>query len=180
MPAFSGVIDDILINVLLQPIDGPGNVLGAAGACFIRTAGGLPVFGLMFFDTADLEFLETNSLLDEVIVHEMGHVLGFSGGFFNLNIPGEFQRSLLASPNTADPRFLGQHAIAMYTTMGAKGPIPIEGTPRPCATWATRRRLWASPTSSRPEPWSILVRNPALALGQSRRPMVSTSATARS
>ena len=103
MPAFSGVIDDILINVLLQPIDGPGNVLGAAGACFIRTAGGLPVFGLMFFDTADLEFLETNNLLDEVIVHEMGHVLGFSSGFFN-------RAGLLANAGagTTDPRVPGQ------------------------------------------------------------------------
>ena len=31
MPAFSGVIDDILINVLLQPIDGPGNDAGGRG-----------------------------------------------------------------------------------------------------------------------------------------------------
>ena len=83
MPAFSGVIDDVLINVLLQRIDGPGNVLGAAGACFFRTEDGIPVFGLMFFDVDDLAFLETNNLLDEVIVHEMGHVLGFSGFFFN-------------------------------------------------------------------------------------------------
>ncbi|HEX7337774.1 MAG TPA: leishmanolysin-related zinc metalloendopeptidase [Gemmatimonadales bacterium] len=123
MPAFSGVIDDILINVLLQPIDGPGNILGAAGACFIRTAGGLPVFGLMFFDVADLAFLETNNLLDEVIVHEMGHVLGFSGGFFN-------RAGLLANvfPGTTDPRFLGKTALGKYRMLGGSElTIPIEG-----------------------------------------------------
>jgi hypothetical protein len=126
MPAFSGVIDDVLINVLLQEIDGPGNVLGAAGACFIRTTGGLPVFGLMFFDVADLEFLETNNLLDEVIVHEMGHVLGFSSGFFN-------RAGLLAIPNTADPRFLGKLARGKYHMLGGRDrSVPLEGVGGRC------------------------------------------------
>ena len=126
MPAFSGVIDDVLINVLLQPIDGAGGVLGAAGACFFRTANGIPVFGLMFFDVADLAFLETNNLLDEVIVHEMGHVLGFSGFFFN-------RAGLLANPNTSDPRFLGATAIGKYRMLGGRlETVPIEGlTPPP-------------------------------------------------
>lgn len=133
LPAFDGVIDDIMINVLLQPIDGPGNILGAAGACLVRTNDWLPVYGLMFFDTADLDFLEGLGLLDEVIVHEMGHVLGFSGGIFNL------QRSLLANPNTVDPRFLGRHAIAQYTALGGKGTVPIEGLP--CGL-GTRNSHW--------------------------------------
>jgi Leishmanolysin len=130
LPAFTGTIDDIMINVLLQPIDGPGAVLGRAGACFVRTNDGLPLYGVMFFDTADLAFLEQNNLLDEVIVHEMGHVLGFSGGIFNLNIPGVFQRTLLANPNTTNPRFLGEEATAKYTSLGGKLPsVPIEGLP---------------------------------------------------
>ena len=123
MPAFSGTIDDLLINVLLQPIDGPGNILGAAGACFFRTADGIPVFGLMFFDVADLDFLETNNLLDEVIVHEMGHVLGFSGFFFN-------RAGLLANvfAGTTDPRFLGNRAIGKYHMLGGRlKTVPIEG-----------------------------------------------------
>jgi hypothetical protein len=140
LPAFTGVIDDIMINVLLQPIDGPGSVLGAAGACYVRTNDGLPLYGLMFFDVDDLAFLEQNNLLDEVIVHEMGHVLGFSGGIFNLNIPGVFQRNLLANPNTADPRFLGDVAIAMYSSLGGTQPtVPIEGTP--CGA-GTRNSHW--------------------------------------
>ena len=123
MPSFSGVIDDVLINVILQPIDGAGNILGAAGACFIRTAGGLPVFGLMFFDVADLDFLETNNLLDEVIVHEMGHVLGFSSGFFR-------RAGLLANAGagTTDPRFLGKTALGKYRMLGGRDlTIPLEG-----------------------------------------------------
>jgi Leishmanolysin len=140
LPEFTGVIDDIMINVLLQTIDGPGGILGQAGACFVRLSDGLPLYGVMFFDTDDLAFLEENSLLDEVIVHEMGHVLGFSGGIFNLNIPGEFQRTLLANPNTTDPRFLGRLARAMYFSLGGRQPtVPIEGLP--CGP-GTRNSHW--------------------------------------
>ena len=128
LPAFNGVIDDIMINVVLRTIDGPGGILGQAGACFVRLSDGLPLYGVMFFDTDDLAFLEANSLLDEVIVHEMGHVLGFSGGIWNLNIPGIFQRTLLENPNTVDPRFLGSHARAKYRSLGGQlVSIPVEG-----------------------------------------------------
>jgi hypothetical protein len=130
MPAYSDPIDDILINVLLQPIDGPGNILGAAGACFVRGEDGLPNFGLMFFDVADLAFLETNNLLDEVVVHEMGHVLGFSRGIFNLSFPG-FSRHLLditAGSVDPDPRFLGKLAFGKYRMLGGRlSTVPIEG-----------------------------------------------------
>jgi hypothetical protein len=140
LPAFNGVIDDIMINVLLQEIDGPGGILGQAGACFVRLSDGLPLYGVMFFDTEDLDFLEQNNLLDEVIVHEMGHVLGFSGGIFNLNIPGEFQRTLLQNPNTTDPRFLGKVARAKYRSLGGRQrTIPIEGLP--CGP-GTRNSHW--------------------------------------
>lgn len=140
LPEFTGVIDDIMINVVLRTIDGPGGILGQAGACFVRTSDGLPLYGVMFFDTDDLAFLEANSLLDEVIVHEMGHVLGFSGGIFNLNIPGVFQRTLLANPNTADPRFLGKLAGAMYLSLGGRQrTVPVEGLP--CGP-GTRNSHW--------------------------------------
>ena len=129
-----------MINVLLQPIDGPGGILGQAGACFVRTTDGLPLYGVMFFDTEDLAFLEQNSLLDEVITHEMGHVLGFSGGIFNLNIPGVFQRTLLQNPNTTDPRFLGKLARAMYLSLGGRQfTVPVEGLP--CGP-GTRNSHW--------------------------------------
>ncbi len=143
IPEFTGTIDDIMINVLLQPIDGPGAVLGAAGACFVRDNDGLPVYGLMFFDVDDLQFLEDNNLLDEVIVHEMGHVLGFSGGIFNLQLP-DFQRNLLLNPNTPNPQFLGKLARAMYITYGGRGKtVPIEGTP--CGS-GTRNSHWDEAT----------------------------------
>jgi leishmanolysin len=119
-PVFDGTIDDILIDVLLQPIDGPGSVLGAAGPCLARTADNLTAYGIMFFDTADLDFLEGLGFFDEVVTHEMGHVLGF-GSLWN------FQRALLTGVGTADPRFVGPLAIAAYDKLGGSGTVPVEG-----------------------------------------------------
>jgi hypothetical protein len=45
--AISGVVDDLLILVSVEYIDGYGGVLGRAGPCLIRTTGSLPVVGIM-------------------------------------------------------------------------------------------------------------------------------------
>jgi len=74
----------------------------------------------MFFDTDDLAFLEQNDILDEVVTHEMGHVLGF-GTLWNFG-----GRSLLQG-TTADPRFVGPNAIAGYHDVGGRGvSVPVE------------------------------------------------------
>jgi leishmanolysin len=119
-PTFNGTIDDILIDVLLQPIDGPGGVLGASGPCLVRASDDLPLYGIMYFDTADLDFLEELGFFDEVVVHEMGHVLGFGTLW-------EFGRDLLDGNGTTDPRFTGPLAIAAYDKLGGNGTVPVEG-----------------------------------------------------
>ena len=117
LPDFTGTVDDIMIDVILQPIDGPGRILGSAGPCFVRNADDLPVYGIMFFDTADLAFLESPGieLLDEVVVHEMGHVLGI-GTLWNF-------RRALRSPSLD---YLGRHGNNQYAEIGGVGPVPIE------------------------------------------------------
>ncbi len=119
-PVFNGTIDDILIDVVLQPIDGPGNILGAAGPCAIRFADDLPAYGLMFFDTEDLDFIASLDLLDEVVIHEMGHVLG-------IGTMWDFNRSLVLGAGSRKPRFTGPVAIRQWHNLGGKGPVPIEG-----------------------------------------------------
>lgn len=118
-PTFNGTIDDILIDVLLQPIDGPGAVLGAAGPCLVRNADFLSLYGIMFFDIDDLDRLEQLGFFDEVVIHEMGHVLGF-GTLWN------FGRNLLEG-GAPDPRFIGPLAIAAYADLGGEGTVPVEG-----------------------------------------------------
>ncbi len=117
-PTFNGIIDDILIHVLLQPIDGPLGILGA-GPCLVRTSDFLSLYGIMFFDIDDLDFLEDLGFLDEVVIHEMGHVLGFGTLW-------EFGRDLLDGTGTADPRFTGPLAIAAYDRLGGSGTVPVE------------------------------------------------------
>ncbi|MGD8700484.1 MAG: hypothetical protein PVJ43_14400, partial [Gemmatimonadales bacterium] len=63
-PAINEVIDDLLIFVTLEPIDGVGGILGSAGPCYIRPGADptpvLSLTGRMRFDTADLANLEAN------------------------------------------------------------------------------------------------------------------------
>jgi hypothetical protein len=73
----------------------------------------------MMFDTADLAYMADLGIFDEVVVHEMGHVLGI-GTLWN------FRRSLLTASLT-DPRFVGLEAIAGYRAVGgASQAIPVE------------------------------------------------------
>jgi hypothetical protein len=127
-PALNRSVDDVLILVTLEPIDGAGNVLGAAGPCFVRTGSRLPVLGVMKFDTADLDVLESSGLLQPVILHEMGHVLGYGTIWTDKN--------LLADPSLTggtDPHFTGAQAISAFNAVGgsnytASAKVPVENT----------------------------------------------------
>jgi leishmanolysin len=140
------LVDDLLIYVSLVAIDGPGKILGQAGPCFIRSSNKLTVIGIMKFDTADLANMETNGTLDDVILHEMGHVLGFG------SIWDDPTKNFLATPSsvcnpppppptnpctvpppTCDTHFTGTQAISAFNTQnggngytGAK--VPVENT----------------------------------------------------
>lgn len=121
----SETVDDLVIFVTLEPIDGPGGVLGTAGPCLIRFGTLLPVAGTMRFDTADLATLESNGLLDDVVLHEMGHVLGIGTLWGSLGF--------LADPAAAggvDPHFTGPSAISAFNALGGSGyggaKVPVE------------------------------------------------------
>ncbi len=129
-PAIGGLIDDIRIHVILDSIDGPGLILGQATPCFIRTAGKLPVHGVMFFDTADVAILEAQGAFDEVIMHEMGHVLGYGTlwrpAFLNL----------LTGGGGSDPAFIGPLGRAAFDRIGGTAytgglKVPLENSGGP-------------------------------------------------
>ena len=123
-PAFSGTVDDLTIDAVITPMDGPGGVLGAAGPCIIRSASGLPAYGVMEFDSADVADLEAAGLLSTVITHEMGHVLGVGSG--------PRWDSLLTGAGTADPRFTGVTARAVWAELGGSSAnVPVENTGGP-------------------------------------------------
>ncbi len=81
-----GAPSQVVINVDLSAIDGAGGTLGSAGPTFGNFGGSFieTTQGDMTFDTADLDGLMTANVFEEVIRHEIGHVLGF-GTLWGLN-----------------------------------------------------------------------------------------------
>lgn len=69
--------DDLVITADLDPIDGTGGILGQAGPTGIRTDTGLPAIGEMTFDEADAEAYYASGQFDDIVLHEMLHVMGF-------------------------------------------------------------------------------------------------------
>jgi hypothetical protein len=129
-PALSGTVDDLRIYVTLEAIDGVGNVLGSAGPCRIRAGSFLPVTGRMRFDTADLASMESSGILEAVILHEMGHVLGI-GTIWSMK--GFLENPSLPSSPGVDTHFDGPNAIAGFNTVGGTvyvsgAKVPVENT----------------------------------------------------
>jgi hypothetical protein len=126
-PETPGPFDDLLIFATIEEIDGEDGILGQAGPCFVRVPGDLTVIGRMTFDEADMLALEADGSLQSVILHEMGHVLGFGtlwGSAGLLEDPADPQ-----NPGAADPHFTGAQALIAFdaaggtTYIGAKVPV---------------------------------------------------------
>jgi subtilisin-like proprotein convertase family protein len=116
-----GLVDDIVITATGPSIDGPGGILGQAGPRSFRAGTFLPSSGIMQFDQADINALIASGQFDEVIVHEMGHVLGIGTIWDDLN--------LLLGNGTPAVRFIGPQAIAEYNGIfgGSATSVPVEG-----------------------------------------------------
>ncbi len=107
-----GMVDDLVIEASGAAIDGVNGILGHAGPDQLRPVSFLPAHGTMEFDTADLASMEASGDLLDVILHEMGHVLGCGTIWSNLN--------LLLNPSQSggsDPRFTGALATQEYNTL---------------------------------------------------------------
>jgi hypothetical protein len=87
----------------------------------------------MRFDTADLAELEQAGLLYEVILHEMGHVIGI-GGFF-WSVKGFLADPWSAEFPDADPHFTGPQAISAFNSAGGNlypgAKVPVENVGGP-------------------------------------------------
>ena len=118
-PAADQVVDDILISVTLDSIDGPFNTLGFAGPCQLRFLDGLPISGRMTFDTADVARLRQSGRLQATILHEMGHVLGIG------TLWQTFQ--LVDGACVGMPTYTGPRGVAAWQGMGGTGSVPVYG-----------------------------------------------------
>ena len=128
-PAISETIDDIIIWVDVPAIDGAGGVLGSAGPCTIRGSNNLTVTGLMRFDSAAIDNMEANGTLDEVILHEMGHVIGIGTLWDDFSFLDFSGNSIVCSYVTAfdtNPTFTGPLGVTEYNNLGGVGDVPLE------------------------------------------------------
>ncbi len=130
-PAIGPVtVDDVLILARIDSIDGPSGILGQAGPCFIRIPGGLTILGRMTFDSADVAALSAQGSLNRVILHEMGHVLGFG----TLWTQAQFNclQNASSPPGTIlDTFFSCAKAVAMFDSIGGTtytggNKVPVE------------------------------------------------------
>jgi len=116
-PAINTVVNSLLILASFDSIDGPGKVLGQAGPCLIRNSNGLTAVGVMEFDTADVAGLINSGQMNEVMLHEMGHVIGF--GTLWDNPPFSWLQQPSNPPTTIlDTYFNGPLALAEFDSLG--------------------------------------------------------------
>jgi hypothetical protein len=101
LPVLNETIDDLVIYASVQDIDGPGKILAEAGPCAFRgrAQGFLTTIGVMEFDSSDLDRMGANGILQDVITHEMLHVLGIGTLWYG--------QGLMANPGTAAVSYVG-------------------------------------------------------------------------
>lgn len=125
-PLVNRPVDDLLVQVtgarlLSSPpeSDGPGRVVGQAGPCGPPRPGiRIIPYARLGIDPADLNQLEAQGSLFDVVLHELGHALGFG------TVPN--WRPLLLNSGTSDPRFAGRQATAEYNSLGGSGNVPVQ------------------------------------------------------
>lgn len=134
LPQLRGVIDDVVIHVVIEPIDGEGGVLGAAGPCFVRNSNLLPTIGIMILDSADVDRMAAQGHLGEVIVHEMGHVLGIGTLWEYMGLLHEPAVAGVTDPLLFDTFFAGWEAIDAFNALGGAvrsgNRVPVQNTGR--------------------------------------------------
>ena len=111
------VIDDLYVTAELKAIDGTGGVLGQAGPIALWSANDLTAAGQMQFDVADALTYSSLGLWDDIVMHELMHVLGF-GSLWNYG-----SHSLVSGTE-----YRGAQAVAAYQTAtgSAAAFIPVE------------------------------------------------------
>ena len=125
IPAINQTINDLVIYVRLATIDGAGKILGQASPCYVNATNKLPIMGFFELDVDDLALLLSQGMLDNVVLHEMGHILG-------IGTLWTYQRSLLVGKGTDDPYFAGTGAVQQFASLGGTSytgtPVPVENS----------------------------------------------------
>jgi len=127
-PPIDRTIDDLLVIVRIAPIDQAFGTLAQAAICVVRPNGGLPVVARLTLDAADVARLEGEGALDDLLLHELAHTLGFG----TLWMPrGLLVNASLPNSRGADTHFPGPSATVAFNAIGgstyaAGQKVPVE------------------------------------------------------
>ena len=121
-------VDDLLVYVRVVDLDGAGGVLARAGPCRLRAGSNLPYVGRIEVDSADVAQMEESGSLTGILLHELGHVLGFgtTWGYLGLLRDPSFPDNW-----DADTHFAGALARKAFDEAGgskyvAGAKVPVE------------------------------------------------------
>jgi Ca2+-binding RTX toxin-like protein len=117
-----GQVDDIVIEFRSTAIDGPGGILGQTAVVSQRVITNLPSAAYIELDSADVAALESTGQLNDTVLHEIAHALGFGTIWDDLG--------LVSGVGGANPQFLGQMSIQEYNLrFGTSSTgVPVENT----------------------------------------------------
>jgi len=110
-PALNETHPNLLILISFFPIDGQQRQLAATKICGVSSRDALPVLSAIRIDSEDFDSMVAEGVLTAVIMHEMGHALGF--------VPQSYLTKGLAGGGTNDPYFQGTTARSEFAAHGA-------------------------------------------------------------
>ena len=190
-PVIDYLVDDVVMFVRIDSIDGPGSILARASPCYSRITRfeGYPdiprsvIAGFMEFDEDDLTRIAAQGVLVSTVLHEMGHVLGFGTVWERFDLLEN--PSTTGNPN-ADTHFTGPLARRAFERSGGRnyrggGIVPVEnGGNRGSADSHWRESVFENELmtpflASGVEPFSIVTIEAMADLGFSVDPTVADS-----
>jgi hypothetical protein len=122
---FGTHVDDLVVYIKLQQLQGIGGTLAQAGPCWTRLPSHLPYLGIVILDSDDLQPLQHAGVLGRIVTHEIAHTLGFGTTWDQMagpdGLPLLRQPSLDAENRTVQGRdtyFSGHEAAAAFDRVG--------------------------------------------------------------